>query len=683
MDKATPIRALSGPGKEIFEKMLKPLFLDVSQYDRVASYYNPRSLALILRELASLWNRGGTVRLILGFHERMEILPALRTDLEIRKSIKRAVAESMKGEVSALAKILGLDKESVIGVVRELLNQRALHVKLVTPRTNLDYYKSKGEWPRMEPATFHSKFMILHYGDANHSDERSFFSRLFRRWKDQHFYRPAGQRILAGRRFSVVTTSMNESVKAYTHNIEDAVLHRSWVQNEQQVSEYFLNRFEKLWMDNCDDAVSMPFTDEFEEILLEAVADEQPQYLSWSDFTAAIKESMIYHAISFPKVGLLPHQIGVYKQALSRWPVRVLLSDEVGLGKTIEGASIISFLMKNGYVNRCLVLTPASLRKQWQSELRSLFGLDFWVFNPSSGFLEGATNDHFVANDPLGNAGEIKKIIVSWHWARIGADSDALRIIKETMPDLLVVDEAHHARIRDTGSGEYHTQLYTLLKRAQEHIPHILLLTATPFQTDVLDYFSLLDILGVPEDFRDGLNEFGKWARGDIHDRRANKLRQLKAMHRYIRLYNLKTEFSFLRDLHETELQGTTYYASILDRIGSLPRESVIATHPTTLLSIRNLRSTLEEIGYTFPEAHMDAPDIKISDEQLRFLQQIDDYVSNFLGLPEQELNTGGHIGLMRSLYRQRMVSSIKAAFDTLSRRREKLDSFIKGAAFS
>ncbi len=669
-------RAMSGSGKRIYESMIRRLFLASTQYDRVTSFYSPQSLVILLQELSEIWRVGGTARIVIGFHERMDILPALKTDLEVRNAIKKAVSEAMIGSIQSLLKIIKIKDQSYVQILRELLDRRAIHVKLVTPRANLDFYRRNSEWPKKARATFHSKFMIFHHKSKNDSSLISRISRRLYRWRKQHFYQPSTQRLIRGENFSVVTTSMNESVRAYGINIEDAVLHRSWKKSERNVANYFLDRFEHLWMDNCDDTVTMPFTGEFERVLEAIEQESKSSYLSWGIFQKIIRQSPLYHGISFEKVRLLPHQLGVYSEGLSRWPIRILLADEVGLGKTIEAGSIIDYLIRFGNADRVLILTPASLRKQWQSELDNLFGMEFWIYDPSRGVLERDGKELEVGKDLIDNSQGIKKIIVSWHWARIGADQEEPRINTDSMPDLIVVDEAHHARIHENSSGDYHTQLHKLLKRIQTKTPHILLLSATPFQTEVLDYFSLLDILGVPERFRSELERYCQWSLGNIINRRATQVQHLRSLHKYTIAYNLRRYKTLFKNGNDS-IQDTKFYEDLLDTMGDLDRELVMEGHPATFMAVRNYRMSLKELGYSFPESNVNSPEIAINEDQREIFELIEKHIREFLGLPERLRNSGGQIGLMRSMYRQRIVSSIQAAYDTLYNRKEKLEKFI------
>ena len=84
-------RAISGRGQDIYIQKIKPMLGQSYQYDRVTSFYSPKSLAILLNEFTQIWEKGGTVRLIIGFHERMAILPVLKSEMNISEIIKNAV----------------------------------------------------------------------------------------------------------------------------------------------------------------------------------------------------------------------------------------------------------------------------------------------------------------------------------------------------------------------------------------------------------------------------------------------------------------------------------------------------------------------------------------------------------------------------------------------------------------
>ena len=82
------------------------------------------------------------------------------------------------------------------------------------------------------------------------------------------------------------------------------------------------------------------------------------------------------------RIDLLPHQLWVCHRALQQWPIRLLIADDVGLGKTVEGGLILWPLLSSGKVRRLLILTPAALAEQWQYRLRTLFDIRMSMYRP-------------------------------------------------------------------------------------------------------------------------------------------------------------------------------------------------------------------------------------------------------------------------------------------------------------
>jgi superfamily II DNA or RNA helicase len=662
---AGDVRALSGPGHEILAKMVRPWLRRAVQYDRVSSYYSPRSLLTLLDELATIWKGRGVVRLVLGFHESGEFRPLLERKVPIEAEVRRAVADALRGNSGELGGLLQARRAALVPTLRRLLQTRALHVRLVTPRVNLEYFRAKGEWPHPEVGTFHSKFAIIHLGlDRSRQGRRSLGG----------YVAPVRPRTGRRVRFVTLTGSFNESEAAYGHNTEDAVLHRSWERHEEDVAVYFERRFEELWANAATDVVTMPFTNEFTESLQMSVEQARPTWLSWGPFAKAISSSPFYGSLALPNLGLLPHQQRVFHNTLSRWPVRELLADEVGLGKTVEAGAIIQYLLTHGGVRRVLILTPASLKVQWQQELRRHFGLDFWLFDPGQGAcLRGpeSSQTRLTADCDL--------TIASWHWARLQAAGGPAKILQEFKPDLLVVDEAHHARLRDLGRGGLEsTLLYDLVNTLGSKTPHLLLLTATPFQTSHLDYYSLLSLLRMPTWFKlQELNRFARWTSGDLADDFDWRVRQVRA----VRL--TAEELAMLSYPRKEEIgaippdSSTKSFEDYLESHTPLSKDEVLAVHPTTLFTSRNTRESLKSQGYGFPEAHLLGADVPVNEAQEKWLQELDVYFRDWLCSVESHCASQTAVGRMRSLMRQRAVSSLAAARDSLENRRARLRTFL------
>lgn len=195
-------------------------------------------------------------------------------------------------------------------------------------------------------------------------------------------------------------------------------------------------------------------------------------------------------SLSQARVDLLPHQVSVVHRVVSKYPHRFLLCDEVGLGKTIEAAMVIKELRARKQVNRVLILTPAGLQRQWQFELKTKFNERFAIYNKDTlRYLEqkGAENP-WMDHD---------SVITSHSWA---AWTEERRAEIAAVPwDMVVVDEAHHARAQRYGNTVRRTNLYNLVTaligEPESARRAVLLLTASPMQLELHELYSLAEML--------------------------------------------------------------------------------------------------------------------------------------------------------------------------------------------
>ena len=178
---------------------------------------------------------------------------------------------------------------------------------------------------------------------------------------------------------------------------------------------------------------------------------------------------------------LLPHQILLTHEIIKMTRRRLLIADEVGLGKTIETGMVIRELIARGEAHRVLILCPAGLIKNWQNELRGCFRLEFEVLGID-----------FQDSAPA-----------SWeNHHRVIASIDTLkrparmeRVLNAPRFDLIIVDEAHHvSRIR-YGNKQQVTLNYRLMEALQGHTRDLLFLSATPHQGDNFQFWSLINLL--------------------------------------------------------------------------------------------------------------------------------------------------------------------------------------------
>ena len=185
----------------------------------------------------------------------------------------------------------------------------------------------------------------------------------------------------------------------------------------------------------------------------------------------------------------LPHQIDVATRAIEMDPVRMLLADEVGLGKTVEAALIYAGLRHEGRANRILILTPESLCIQWLGEIyRKTHELLVLLDDDR---IEDAEAD-FPDLPPFDAH---QRIVASIEM--VAGDELLAAQAAESEWDLVVVDEAHHLRWRQGDTGN---PAYRLVEKLAHQSRHLLLLTATPMALDPAEYHALLRLLD-PERF--------------------------------------------------------------------------------------------------------------------------------------------------------------------------------------
>jgi superfamily II DNA or RNA helicase len=197
----------------------------------------------------------------------------------------------------------------------------------------------------------------------------------------------------------------------------------------------------------------------------------------------------------------LPHQItAVYEAMLPRQPLRFLLADDPGAGKTIMAGLFIKELIARGDLQRCLVVCPGSLAEQWQDELYHRFHLSFEILTNDK--LEAArTGNWFLENN-----------LVIARLDKLSRDEDVQQKLQapDCRWDLVVCDEAHKLSATIFGGEVKYTKRYHLGKLLSGLTRHFLLMTATPHngkEEDFQLFLALLDGDRFEGRFRDGVHQ--------------------------------------------------------------------------------------------------------------------------------------------------------------------------------
>jgi ATP-dependent helicase HepA len=190
------------------------------------------------------------------------------------------------------------------------------------------------------------------------------------------------------------------------------------------------------------------------------------------------------------RIGLVPHQLRVAGIASARRPPRVLLADEVGLGKTIEAGMIIARQLATGRASRVLLLLPDTLVYQWFVELLRRFNLSFAIYDEER-------CEALEQSDANSNPFEDEQLVIA-DFNFLEQSPKRAQQMLEAPWDLLVVDEAHHL----SWTPEAASPRYTLVDQLAAATPGVILLTATPEQLGRSGHFARLRLLD-PQRYHD------------------------------------------------------------------------------------------------------------------------------------------------------------------------------------
>ena len=191
-----------------------------------------------------------------------------------------------------------------------------------------------------------------------------------------------------------------------------------------------------------------------------------------NDIIATLKSS---------KTTFLPYQFKPLNKFLKSDNRRILIADEVGLGKTIEAGYILAELSLRGQIKNCLIICKSSLKIKWQNELKEKFGFDFKILDRKE-LINAISED-------IKNGSESVFAIINYDYSEKGSQ-ELLNIIesKEYTFDILIVDEAHILRNENTIK---HDAVKRLIKVAKNSV----FLTATPVMTSLRNLYSLVKII--------------------------------------------------------------------------------------------------------------------------------------------------------------------------------------------
>lgn len=360
-------------------------------------------------------------------------------------------------------------------------------------------------------------------------------------------------------------------------------------------------------------------------------------------------------SLSQSRVDLKPHQVFVAHRVAHHYPHRFLLCDEVGLGKTIEAGMIMKELIARGSVQRVLVIAPPNLMRQWQFEMSTKFNERFSILNTQT--VRHIESEGHRANPFL----YADRVLCSsrwithkrWHEQCVNADWD-----------LVVVDEAHHARSHPGGKT---TGLYRVLRdlASPEHFGRrgILLLTATPMQLNTHELYSMVELLS-PELFpsEEHFEEHRKTVPG--LGRLVQRLDPGYRPAADVAAAETVTEVARWLELDEADVRSKLSGGP--DEIDRIARQ-LAERHRLSEVLIRNRKQVIGG----FSPRHASRWPVDLTDREMAAFEAVENYIEHgFRTAEEMRDRTAGFVMV---IFQKLAASSVAAVTKSLRRRRETL----------
>ncbi len=307
-------------------------------------------------------------------------------------------------------------------------------------------------------------------------------------------------------------------------------------------------------------------------------------------------------AVHTSNVEPLPHQItAVYEAMLPRQPLRYVLADDPGAGKTIMAGLYLRELLLRADAYRILIVAPGSLVEQWREELFEKFGLEFRIYSRE-----------LEAVSPSGNPfADVDQLIVRLD--QLARNEELQTPLCQAGWDVVVFDEAHKLSAHFFGQQVERTQRFKFAERLGAHTRHLLLMTATPHngkEEDFQLFLSLLDADRFYGKFRDGV--------------------------------------------HQVDAS---------DLMRRMVKEELVRFDGTPL----------------FPERRAYTVNYRLSDREAALYQAVTDYVCTEMGKADRlDGQRKGSVGFALTTLQRRLASSPEAIFQSLKRRRERLEQRLR-----
>ena len=626
------------------EQFYIPALTEAVRYDRGTGYFSAGSLAGNMRGMEGLIRNGGRMRLLVGCTLDPDEIEAVRRGEDLKKQVVNNLCKISLDPPDG-------DTKNGLELLSWMIAKNHLEIQVAV--------KCDNNGRPLGGAIYHKKIGVVE--DA------------------------AGDKI-------AWSGSDNETHHGQSVNSESMSVYASWRHPEhQQATEI---EFEKDWSGRNGRLAVMDVPEAVRRRLLEHSPPEGrlPARLAGQDVTIKSGRDDVWSFISQAHkakngdmVGLVtapvepwPHQVQVFRRLHSPHPTRLLIADEVGLGKTIQAGLFLRQAWLEGR-QRILVMAPAALTRQWQKELREKLNLDWpvydgknliWQDTHAKGKNRKESPDNWTAHGP---------VIVSSQLARRDAHAAAITAAEW---DIVVLDEAHYARQTEPNNPKKHTpnQMLKLMRDLKGQTGDLILMTATPMQLHPVELYDLLALLGVPQ----------KWSWGNF-ERFYKVVRDLEVADlpfvcemfqasesEYGKIDQTKLDVPKLRSDNAIRRLEGDHGIRLQNRDYDLMKKALLLCSPVTRLVSRNTRKQLREyIKTSGPDWRLGTrvvadEFVPMSDGEYEIYHTMSNYISEIW--KTHNMANRAAVGFALTIYRKRLTSSLAALKATLENHLERLD---------
>jgi superfamily II DNA or RNA helicase len=648
-----------------------PALESAVHYDRSTGYFSASALALAARGIEGLIRNSGRMRLIVGCTLNPPEIQAIERGEKLRDAVERHLAT---------VPLSPPDQKSsdALELLAWMTAAGILEIKVAVPC-------DEKRRPMSADGIFHEKAGIV--------DDK------------------AGNRL-------AFNGSINETEAGWRRNWESFNVFTSWGAEPARVEMEEAN-FGRIWANQAKRVITLDVPNAIKDDLLRFLpTDDRPARLRELDTpekpTRSSEPAAATAKSSVPSVDIRrlvwgfiryapallnggervgeataavvpwPHQVRAFQRLYDQERPKLLIADEVGLGKTVEAGLLLRQSWLSGRAKRILVLAPKAVLRQWQIELREKFNLNWPIYDGQRlvWYSSPAKRGHDVRPVDRQSWHKEPVVIASSHLMRRRNRSPEL--LEQAEPwDLIILDEAHHARRRAAGSATEGgpNALLQLMHGLRRRTEGMVLLTATPMQVHPTEVWDLLNLLGLPPEWT--APAFLRFFDAIEHPSPSpDTLDWLSEMFRAVeRRYGQVSIDEAIRLGAGSRLKARKILGALRDQ-ASIPRRQletperrlaikIMRTHtPIARLVSRHTRELLRryfkagKLSTPIADRRVEDRFIDMSSMERALYAAVEDYIATTYNQASEKERSA--VGFVMTIYRRRLASSFRALGKTL-----------------